>query len=93
MRRDVGIARLDVGGQIDGDGGQLLALLATLLERQAHRIGVRHAARERLADGGLELAGAVALEQPQQGGGDGAEIVAARGGAAEQTLARRRRLG
>src|SRR5882724_5043714 len=46
VRRDVGIARLDVGGQIDGDGRRFLALLAALFERQTHRVGMRHAACE-----------------------------------------------
>src|SRR6266853_1629793 len=70
VRRDVGIARLDMGGEIDGDGGPFLALLAALFERQTHRVGMRHAARERLADGGLQLRGAITIEQPQQRGRD-----------------------
>ena len=57
MRLHVGIARLDMGGQIDGDGRHFVALLAALFERQAHRVGMRHAARERLADGGFLLPG------------------------------------
>ena len=34
-------------------------------------------------DGGVKLGGAVALQQPQQGGGDGSEIVTALGGVQE----------
>ena len=68
-------------------GGGVAMLLALALERQAHGVGVRHIALQRLEDGGLQLGGAVALEQPQQGGGDGAEIGAAFGGADEQGLA------
>src|SRR6516162_3043797 len=52
---------------------------------------MRDATRERLADGGLELGGPIAVQQLQQRGGDGAEIVAALAGALEQGDARRRR--
>ena len=70
-----------------------MALLAAALERYTHRVGMRHAALERLADRGIELCGPIALEQPKQGGGDRSEIVAALGGAQQQSLARRRDLG
>ena len=40
-----------------------------------------------LADGRLELGGAVGVEPAQQGGDDGADIVAAHGGVGEQALA------
>src|SRR5438132_10641411 len=53
---------------------------------------MRHAALDRLADGGVKLGGAVALQQPQQGGGDGSEIGTTLGGTQEQGLALRRRL-
>ena len=79
-------------GQSDGDRRCLLAQFAAVFECEPHRIGMRHAARERLADGGVKLGGAVTLQQPQQGGRDGAEIVAALGGAQEQGLACRRRM-
>src|SRR5579864_4990135 len=67
VRLDGDVTGLDVLGQIDGDGRWLVALLATALERQTHGVGVRHVVRERLADRGLELDGAVTVEQPQQG--------------------------
>src|SRR5450631_2894779 len=76
MRCDEGVAGLDVRRQVEGYGRGLLALLAMVIECQAHRIGVRHAALQRLTDCGLEIGGAVAVEQAQQGRGDGAEIVA-----------------
>ena|SRR6516164_10448202 len=91
MRPDGGVAGLDVCRQIDGDGWRQLALFAAILERQTHGVGMRDATRERLADGGLELGGPIAVQQPQQRGGDGAEIVAALAGALEQGDARRRR--
>ena len=50
-------------------------------------VGVGDAALQRLADGRLELGGAVGVEQAQQGGDDGADIVAAHGGVGEQALA------
>src|SRR5215472_12904586 len=53
---------------------------------------MRHIALERFGDGGFEFGGTVALQEAHQGGGDGAEIVAALGGAHEQDLARRRGL-
>ena len=55
-------------------------------------MGSRHAALDRLADGGVKLGGAVALQQPQQGGGDGSQIGTALGGTQEQGLALRYRL-
>jgi hypothetical protein len=93
MRCNGSVARLDVRRQVEGDGRRLLALLAVVIECQAHRVGVRHAALQRLTDRGLEFGGAIAVEQAQQGRGDGAEIVAAGGGAQQQGLARRCRLG
>src|SRR6516225_209023 len=53
VRGDVGIARLDVGRQIEGDVRRGLTLFAALLKRQAHRIGMGHTTCERFADGGL----------------------------------------
>jgi hypothetical protein len=47
---------------------------------------------ETFANGGVKLGGAVTLQQPQEGGGDGSEIVAALGGVQEQGLAFRRHL-
>jgi hypothetical protein len=67
MRCDEGIAGLDVRRQVEGDWRGLLALLAVVIECQTHRVGVRHAALQRLADCGLEIGGAVAVEQAQQG--------------------------
>ena len=90
MRLHVDIAHLDMLGQHDGDGRRLVAQLAAVFECEPHRIGMRHAALDRLADCGVKFGGAVALQQPQQGGGDGSEIVAALCGAQEQGLALRR---
>src|SRR6516162_4773976 len=67
--------------------------MAAAFERQAHGVGMRHVTVESLADGGLELAGAVPVEQADQQSGDGAEVVAALGGPDQQGLAGRRRLG
>ena len=53
--------------------------LAGALQCQAHGVGVRHVALERLGDGRLQRGGAIALEQAQQRGGDRAEVVAALG--------------
>src|SRR6202162_5130670 len=49
VRLHVGIARLDMVGQNDGDGRCLVAQLAAVIECEPHRIGMRHAARDRLA--------------------------------------------
>ena len=68
-------------------GGSPPLLLALALKREAHGVGVRHIAHQRLEDGILQRRSAVAFEQPRQGGGDGAEIGAAFGGAHEQGLA------
>ena len=65
-------------------GGWPRWLLAPALQRQAHGVGMRHVARQRLEDGGLQLGGAVAIEQAQQRRGDRAQVGAARGGAREQ---------
>jgi hypothetical protein len=53
-------------------------LLPAPLEGEAHGVGVRHIARQRIENGGLQIGGAEAFEQPQQGCGDGAEISRAR---------------
>ena len=68
-------------------GGSPPLLLALALKCQAHGVGVRHIAHQRLEDGILQRCSAVAFEQPRQGGGDGAEIGAAFGGTHEQGLA------
>ena len=39
---------------------------AAALQRQAHGIGMRHVAHQRLEDSRLQFGGAVAVEQPQQ---------------------------
>ena len=64
-------------------------MLTAVLERQTHGVGVGHIAIEGLADGGLQLGGAIARQQPHQGGGDGSQIVAALAGTREQPLAGR----
>src|SRR6202163_2270724 len=91
-RSDRNVARLDMLRQIDGDGRQLLAIVATPFEGEADGAWVRHVAVERLNDCGLQLDGAVAIQEPQHGAGDGPEIVAALGGADQQGLAGGRRM-
>ena len=58
VRLHVDIAHLDMLGQNDGDGRRLVTQLAAVLECEPHRIGMRHAALDRLADGGVKLGGA-----------------------------------
>ena len=68
-----------IGIAVDGD--DLGVVNEAVDERdEAGDVGVRDAALEGLADGRLELGGAVLVEQAQKGGDDGAEIVAAQGG-------------
>ena len=59
------------------------ALVALALERQTDRIGMGHITFERLEDGGIELARAIALQQLDQARGDAAEVRATLGGADE----------
>ena len=80
MGLDRDIAGLGMGWQGDGDGRRLVAPLAPALEGQVHGVGVRDTLGQRFGDGGLQLGGAVTLEQTTQRGGDGAEIAAALGG-------------
>ena len=89
MCRHGRIPGLDMLGQRQGDRGSLLALLTAALKRQTHGVGVGHLAIEGHADGGLQLGGAIARQQPHQGGGDGSQIVAALAGTGEQRLAGR----
>src|ERR1700693_1780330 len=63
-RSDRNVARLNMVGQIGGDGRQLLAFMAPPLKGEADGAGVRHVAIERLDDGGLQLGGAVAVQAP-----------------------------
>ena len=70
-----GIAGFDVRRQIDDDRRHLLALLAAVLERQTHRVGMRHAALQRVDDRCLELGGPIAIQESQLGSRDGSEIV------------------
>ncbi len=92
MRAHRRIAGLHRGGQFDDDRRRLAARLAPALQGQTHGIGVRHVARERLADRRPQIGGAVAVEQPGQADGDGAQFGAALGGAQPQVAAGRRRL-
>src|SRR3954471_5385011 len=55
------VARLHVGGQLDGDRRGLATLLAPAFEGETDGVGMRHVALERLTDGGLQLGGAVAV--------------------------------
>lgn len=82
----------DMLRQVHRDGRRPLALIAAPFQREADGVGVRDAAAERLGDGGLQFGGAIAVQQPDQGGRDGGEGVAALGGLLEQALAGWRRL-
>ena len=78
--------------QGEGDRRVLPAIVTAAFERQANRVGMWHITLKRLADGRIELARAVTIQQPEQGGGDAAEVIAALSGAEEQDLAGRRGL-
>src|SRR4029453_15868983 len=80
----------NVLGQGHGDGRGLVALLAAAVEDEAHGIRMGNVAGERLEDGGLQLACAIAGQQLHQSCGDAAEVVAALGGTHEQGLTGRR---
>ena len=67
-------------GQVDVDRRGLAALFAPALEGEADGIRMRDVTLECLADGGLQVGGAVAVKQPGQPVGDGAKIGAAFGG-------------
>ena len=76
-------------GEHEGDLWRLAALLAETLEGETHGVRMRHIALQRLEDGGLQIGGVGAIQQPYQGGGDGAQI-----GARSAARSRRRsRLG
>jgi hypothetical protein len=68
------IARLHIRGQLGGDRRRFSAGFAPALQCDANGVGMRHAAVERLADGDLQFGGTVAVEQPEQAHGDGAQI-------------------
>jgi len=63
MRLHRRIARDDMCRQGDGDRRSLSTLFAAALQRQLHGVGMRHIAIERIADAGLQISGAVALQQ------------------------------
>ena len=83
MRLHCLVAGLDMRRQGESDRGGLPPVVAVALERQTDRIGVRHIMFERLEDGGIELGGAIALQQLDQARGDAAEVRATLGGANE----------
>jgi len=87
MRLHRGIAELHMRGQHEGDLWRVAALLAATLEGETYGVWMRHIALQRLQDGGLQIGGAGAIQQPYQGGGDGAQIAAPFSGANEQGLA------
>ena len=87
MRPHRGIAGLHMGGEHEGDRRRVAVLPAAAFEGEAHGVGVRHVALQRLEDGRLQIGGAGAIEQTQQRGGDGAQVGAPLGGAQEQGLA------
>src|ERR1700733_993967 len=86
------VARLQMRRQRDADRRWLTALLAPPSESQTHGVRMRHIPLQRLEDGGLHLGSAGLRQQAHQGGGDGAEIAAAFGGADQQGLAGRSRV-
>jgi hypothetical protein len=90
MRAHRCVASRDVLAQAQRGGRRQALLLAGAFQRQAHGIGMRHAALQRLGDGRLQRRGAVAVEQAQQRGGDRPEVVAAPGGMVEQLRRARR---
>src|SRR3990172_527967 len=87
------IPLLHVLGQAHLDRRREMEFLATALQRQAHCVGVRHAALERILNGDLQPGGPIAIKQTQQGCCDGSEVVATCCGAGEQYLAGGGRLG
>jgi hypothetical protein len=91
MRPHMSITGLDVIRQLDGDGWRFISPLAAAFDRQAYGVGVRYTALERFPDRGVELGGAIVIEQPQQLGGDGTEIVTARGRALQQSTPKSKR--
>lgn len=84
MGGDDGIALAQVLGQVHGARRGQAALLAQALQGEGDGVGVRHAAREGLAQGGVEILGAVACMQPVERGGDGAQVVAVGSGGGEE---------
>ena len=87
MRLHRGIAGLHMGGEHEGDRRRVAVLPAAAFEGEAHGVGMRHVALQRLEDGRLQIGGAGVIEQTQQRGGDGAQVGAPLGGAQEQGLA------
>ena len=78
------ITVFDMVGQTHSHRRGRAALLASALQRQAHGIGVRHTALDRIAHRRLEFSAAIAIEQAQQRGSDGAQILATLSGTDEQ---------
>ncbi|SOZ40668.1 hypothetical protein CBM2606_P360004 [Cupriavidus taiwanensis] len=82
----------DVFRQMDAHRRGCMARFAPALQRQAHRILVRcRVAGEGFLDRRLQFGGAIPVEQPQQVGGDVAQIAAPFRRAQQQRLAGRRR--
>src|ERR1700722_20320889 len=81
-----GVACLQMRRQFDADRRWLAALLAPPRQGQAHGVRMWHPPLQRLEDGSLHFRGAGLRQQAHQGGGDGAEIGAAFGGADQQGL-------
>jgi hypothetical protein len=93
MRLHQRVTRSQMRRQLDADRRWLAALLAPPRQGQAHGVRMRHPTLQRLEDGGLHFDGAGLRQQAHQGGGDGAEIGAAFGGADQQGLTGGRGLG
>jgi len=72
MRPHRGVTLLHMLGQHEIDPWRLAALFAATLKGQTHGVGMRHVALQRLKDGRLQIGGAVAVQQSDQGGSDGA---------------------
>ena len=87
MRPHRGVAPLHMLGQREVDLWRLAALFAETFEGETHGVRMRHIALQRLEDGRLQIGGAVAVQQSDQGGSDGAQIGAPFRGAREQSLA------
>jgi hypothetical protein len=81
MGGDQPVAHSLIRRQVDR---QRWGLLTAALQGQAHRVGMGHVTAKGLGDSCRKLGGAVAIEQAQQGGGDGTEVIAPFGGSAEQ---------
>ena len=84
MGPDGGRAHPRVIRQGQGHGRRLTALLPAPCQAGADGVGMRHPLGQGLRDGGIELGSAEAVEQTQQTGGEGAQVLPALGGGGQQ---------